>query len=203
MFTVCHVHLKPRRNWKFGKREEDEEKRSKVDVLACGFLPITTSSDSGCLIDNGLHNVKMAYSCRSLPPELADGHEGSMILKKLPEPRKPTDLVPTKSALTKSDEGDGSEKNGSETQLLDTDDYAESSVLESESAASDTYTDSEQGLHPKLVNATDLMNLQVSYGGIDRLFAFAVGSCSSSALYSCQNRCESLFIPLSILRVPP
>jgi len=71
-FTVYKVGIKPKRTWnvstprkshiRHDSRDENfERKKSRVKMLACGFLPITTS-DTSCLIDNGLHDVKLMYT---------------------------------------------------------------------------------------------------------------------------------------------
>lgn len=69
-FTAYKVGIKPKRGWgvtprkgQSGQHHGDgsERKSCRLKMLSCGFLPITTS-DTSCLIDNGLHDVKMMYT---------------------------------------------------------------------------------------------------------------------------------------------
>lgn len=95
-FTVYRVDLKSKRSWNVSTPRkvqtgldsidaESERKKSRLRTLACGFLPITTS-DTSCLIDNGLHDVRLMYT-----PEKYDIDEqgrGSLILSQIADHHK-------------------------------------------------------------------------------------------------------------------
>lgn len=76
-FTVCRLHRGSKSMWKRGakmifgsnsggtsdaKDAEDGLRRSRVDEVVSGFLPITAQS---CLIDNGLYDVRIVYKARA------------------------------------------------------------------------------------------------------------------------------------------
>lgn len=76
LFSVFNVKLGSKNKWKTAKRifgasgeshgeveEVDATGRSKLQPIACGFLPLTSH---GYIIDNGLHDVRVIYS--AVPP---------------------------------------------------------------------------------------------------------------------------------------
>lgn len=89
-FSVYHVKLSPKRKW--AKRIQLASKKAtwkgefsdygdsvtecndeaiasgkcRLELLSCGFLPITTQA---CLVENGLHDVRMIYTARHPPRE--------------------------------------------------------------------------------------------------------------------------------------
>ena len=83
-FTVCRIKRESKSMWKRGakmifgsnldgtsdpKDAEDGLQMSRVDHVASGFLPITAQS---CLIDNGLHDVRIVYKARAPSREESD-----------------------------------------------------------------------------------------------------------------------------------
>jgi len=87
LFSVYSIETKQKRSWTdkfasklsgFSKRSQkrgggtegvareeltaaDENEEAKVELLGCGFIPLTSDPDSQCLIDDGVHNVKLCY----------------------------------------------------------------------------------------------------------------------------------------------
>lgn len=47
----------------------DAHGKSRIESIACGFLPVTAR---GCLVDNGIHDVRIIYTARSPTPEMCD-----------------------------------------------------------------------------------------------------------------------------------
>ena len=76
-FTVCRLQRGSKSLWKRGakmifgsnsggttdsKDADDGQRKSRIDQVVSGFLPITAQS---CLIDNGLHDVRIVYKARA------------------------------------------------------------------------------------------------------------------------------------------
>ena len=75
------LHVQP--HFRLGPNvPETERKKSRLEVLACGFLPLTTG-DTSCLIDNGLHDVKLMYTAEICSDE--DLGDETLILKQIAE----------------------------------------------------------------------------------------------------------------------
>jgi hypothetical protein len=86
-FSVFNVRVAPKGKWQnrakklFGNTpveptpssgdsdDLDASGKSRVELVACGFLPLTTR---GCLLDNGMHDVRVEYTARSPTPEMCD-----------------------------------------------------------------------------------------------------------------------------------
>jgi len=85
-FCVYNVRLDSKSTWKRAKKkilgpnptptetgepqsQETSGSSTRLEQLACGFLPLTTNS---CLVDNGLHDVRVIYSARKPPEEFCD-----------------------------------------------------------------------------------------------------------------------------------
>lgn len=81
-FTVFNVHLDSKKSWKRAKKylsskpgessDSDEPEASsmeRLEQIASGFLPITGQS---CLIENGMHDVRVVYKAHIPPRELCD-----------------------------------------------------------------------------------------------------------------------------------
>ena len=70
VFTVYHVKMSSRSKWKRAKKMftgdggNGETNASRVDQIAAGFFPI--SRNGGCLVDDGIHDVRIVYSAQ--PP---------------------------------------------------------------------------------------------------------------------------------------
>ena len=47
----------------------DATGKSRIEGIACGFLPLTSR---GCLLDNGIHDVRVIYKAKSPTPEMCD-----------------------------------------------------------------------------------------------------------------------------------
>jgi hypothetical protein len=85
-FSVFNVRVSPKSRWQnrakklFGTTVEpppssgdsdglDSSGKSRLEQVACGFLPLTTR---GCLLDNGMHDVRVEYTARSPTPEMCE-----------------------------------------------------------------------------------------------------------------------------------
>ena len=86
-FTVYRIKTHSKNKWKRGAkmlfgsalldslRNVDETNSSgRVKPVACGFLPIAPQS---CLLDDGIHDVRVAYLAQSPPPEFIRKPENS------------------------------------------------------------------------------------------------------------------------------
>ena len=76
VFSVYHVEIKPKKTWiergrvlskQFGVNTQSspQTKKAVLQPLGTGFLPITYNADTTCLIDNGLHDVKLCYDAKT------------------------------------------------------------------------------------------------------------------------------------------
>mmetsp|Transcript_5966 Transcript_5966/g.9423 ORF Transcript_5966/g.9423 Transcript_5966/m.9423 type:complete len:3872 (+) Transcript_5966:128-11743(+) len=85
LFCVYHVEVKHKKTWtelgakaiskKFGMplhSSESKKWKAPIELLGCGFLPITTNSETSCLIDNGLHDVRLCYDAKSVADEVGN-----------------------------------------------------------------------------------------------------------------------------------
>lgn len=93
LFSLYRVNLKQKKSWTdrlakrpmimFGRKQgrggeesddmaspaEDDDKKTKMELLGCGFLPLTSSTDHSCLQSNGLHHVDLSYKVEPSPPD--------------------------------------------------------------------------------------------------------------------------------------
>jgi hypothetical protein len=127
----------------FGPESSDteaERKKSRVDVLACGFLPITTS-DTSCLVDNGLHDVKLMYTAEVFSED--DGGHGTLILNQIAEQKSRDGTFSSRIESPSPSAGDGGDddslSNVSEKHGTD----ADGSFIGTESVTSETATESD------------------------------------------------------------
>jgi hypothetical protein len=157
-FTVYNVKVSSKSKWKrtkglfTGSTAEaskdtmrlDPAGKSRLDQIACGFLPISTTS---CLVDNGIHDVRVVYKARSPPKELREQcllPETSLVLV---ERKESSDLFP----------GSGKE-----------DSIAEDTTVSYESASERQTTSSEAGMWTDRSMASDVGSTaddSVSRGG--------------------------------------
>ena len=110
LFSVYHVEIKPKKSWtergskaiskQFGVMLPDSpvKKKSVLEPLGCGFLPISYNPETSCLIDNGLHDVKLCYDAKPAlqgPPGTDDdqGSDDELILTRKPESYQPVDMI--------------------------------------------------------------------------------------------------------------
>jgi hypothetical protein len=138
VFTVYNVKLHSKSTWKRGKKlfspgatkstgsadvaqSEDTESyaNGRLERIACGFLPVTSHD---ALIQDGMHDVRVAYSVRSPPKELCDS--GAV---------EPTTMV----LVEKNDAGE------SFGVSLHEDSYAENTIVSTDSFVSDRIEGSE------------------------------------------------------------
>jgi hypothetical protein len=131
-FTVYKIDIKPKRGWSTPLKGTDtgsERKKSRRRMIACGFLPITTS-DTSCLIDNGLHDVKLVYT--SEKSEHNEDGRDTLILSHIAEhkSREGTYVL----GRTPVESGDDDEKHRHDP---------DGSFFGSESAPSETATESD------------------------------------------------------------
>lgn len=80
-FTVYNVRLDSKSTWRRAKKylstkssesgdsDDQDAERTRLDQVACGFLPV---SNHACMIDNGLHDVRVIYTARSPPRDFCD-----------------------------------------------------------------------------------------------------------------------------------
>jgi len=82
-FTVYNVRVGHKSTWKRAKKmlgsqqsdvisdfeETDSGGSSRLRQIACGFLPVATNS---CLVENGMHDVRIIYAARMPPQEYCD-----------------------------------------------------------------------------------------------------------------------------------
>lgn len=136
-FSVYKVGIKHKRSWVSTPRKgqstrdpltaESERKSCRLKMLSCGFLPITTS-DTSCLIDDGLHDIKLAYTSEKCED---DPDRDSLLLHLITDHRSREGTFVTGRMMNESAD-DEDEKN-----MLDKD----GSFFGSESAASETATE--------------------------------------------------------------
>jgi len=85
-FTVYRIKRGSKSVWKRGAKiifgtssasepagTSEETQMGRLEQVACGFLPLTAQS---CLIDNGLHDVRVVYKARDPSPDMIE--EGSL-----------------------------------------------------------------------------------------------------------------------------
>jgi hypothetical protein len=168
-FSVYNIDIKSRRRWgsraehkrispkdslsntprkglsgqsSFGLESSDtetERKKSRINVIACGFLPITTS-DTSCLVDDGLHDVKLMYTAELFSED--DGSHGTLILSQNTDQRSRDGTFsfrtepPSRSAGEGGD--DDSQSNMSEKLGMN----ADGSLIGTDSVTSETATES-------------------------------------------------------------
>lgn len=165
-FSVYNIDIKSKRSWKdrveqrqtpskdslsntprkgshlqscFGLESNDaetERKKSRVEVLACGFLPIT--SDTSCLIDNGLHDVKLMYTAGMCSED--DGGNETLILNQIAEQKSRESTFSFRTDSSGRSLGDGDDIE-SLFEQLGTD--VDGSFIGSEIATSETATESD------------------------------------------------------------
>lgn len=148
-FTVYHVKFSSKKKWKVlpkinkrdqmvsgvnsvneatGERSQQAEEselsgKCKLVLLSCGFLPMTSQ---GCLIDNGLHDVKMMYEAR--PPNAELRNSGTIPASSLIVVEKGESGVSLKDSLASSgfepreDDTYNSSRTYSEAEILGADD---------------------------------------------------------------------------------
>ncbi|CAB9509212.1 expressed unknown protein [Seminavis robusta] len=145
--------------------DDDRSGKCKLVSLACGFLPITSHA---CLIDNGLHDVKMMYKAR--PPTSAmrskDGIPSSCLIvteKSEASIHSQRDSQASSGVDPKEDETTtGSSKTYSETEHVGGDESDDGGFSET-SDRSDRYNDASShgdGVH-KTKTSQGQMSLQV------------------------------------------
>jgi hypothetical protein len=198
-FSVYNIDIKSRRRWanraeqkrifskdspsntprkgirgysSFGLESSDteaERKSSRIDVLACGFLPITTN-DTSCLLDNGLHDVKLMYTAELFSED--DGGQGTLILNQIAEQRSRDGTFssrtepPLRSARDGSDDdslvSNMSEKlgNNADGALIGTDSITSETATESDMPRAET---SSAGGRSRSRTKRERMTLQVSF----------------------------------------
>ena len=89
LFTVYHVKMRSKSKWKKAKKifsgNDDynggENGASRVDQIASGFFPI--SRNGGCLVDDGIHDVRIVYSAQPPPDSFIESglaDESSLML---------------------------------------------------------------------------------------------------------------------------
>jgi hypothetical protein len=62
IFSVYNISVKGRKKWTLMTSKGDEDERScPLELLGCGYLPLSTNDNTPCLITDGLHNVKLKY----------------------------------------------------------------------------------------------------------------------------------------------
>lgn len=128
-FSVYKVGIKPKRGWHVSSDADSEQKKCRLRQLACGFLPITTS-DTSCLIDNGLHDVRLIYTSEKCEDESG---RNTLILTQLADHKsKECMYITGRTAAGNADEDD-------EKYRLDKD----GSFFGSDSAPSETATESD------------------------------------------------------------
>jgi hypothetical protein len=91
-FTVYRVKTQSKSKWKLGakmlfgsslvdslRNSDNANSSGRAKVVACGFLPIAPQS---CLLDDGTHDVRLAYKAKSPPLELLQqsNRSGSVML---------------------------------------------------------------------------------------------------------------------------
>lgn len=148
-FSAYKVQVKPKRSWRKGRSEsgtndtDPERKKARTRLLSCGFLPITTS-DTSCLIDNGLHDVKLMYTSE----KCEDDEQGrdTLILTQIAEHKSRDDSYLTGRVMASSVDDD--EKSGLET---------DGSFFGSESAPSEGATESTDYARSEASSATGRM----------------------------------------------
>lgn len=133
-FTVFNIDIKQKRGWNVstalkGHDADSEGKTSRRKMLSCGYLPITTS-DTACLIDNGLHDVKLMYISQRCEVDQQD--RDTLILSQIAEhkSREGTYVL----GRTPMESGDDEDKQGQNP---------DGSFFGSESAPSETATESD------------------------------------------------------------
>ena len=151
-FSVCSIDIKSKRSWKdrveqrqspqsrFGLEPNDaetERKKSRVEVLACGFLPITTSNTS-CLVDNGLHDVKLMYTAEMCAED--DLGNETLILNQIAEQKGRDSSFSFRTDLSERSIEEGGDVDSLLEQIgMDVD----GSFIGAESATSETVTESD------------------------------------------------------------
>lgn len=189
-FSAYKVDIKPRRGWNVSTPRkghsalvssdtDSERKKCRLRMLSCGFLPITTS-DTSCLIDNGLHDVKLMYISEKYEDD-GPGRD-TLILRQIAEHKSRESTYVT--GRTAADTAEDDEK--------DTD----GSFFGSESAPSETATESDVAWSETSSGAgltrssakRDPMGLQVSYPlrSSDLSFHNCVSSLISCTLCRCE-----------------
>jgi hypothetical protein len=171
LFSVFHVHIKPKKSWaergaaafskQFGVSKPEEHKKTlaPLELLGCGFLPITTNLETCCLIDNGLHDVKLCFDAKTarVPPKevLYDDCHDELVLTPKPDPVRTSEIRPSlrhSASSVKSDDEDSISPGD--------DAVGEGSVhSRTNSAASAPFSDATS----LASSAIDQMSLQVSF----------------------------------------
>ena len=99
LFTVYNIRLSSKSKWKklfsssSSEAKDDSDSDFRMDQIACGFLPI---SNDTCLIDDGLHDVRIMYTSEPVPTEyIEQGKAGvsSLILRERTESSESTSLA--------------------------------------------------------------------------------------------------------------
>ncbi|KAL7581257.1 hypothetical protein ACA910_006028 [Epithemia clementina (nom. ined.)] len=89
VFTIYHVKMSSKSKWKRAKKiltgndnqSGGELSASRVDQIAAGFFPI--SRNGGCLVDDGIHDVRIVYSAQHPAAHLVESgmaEETSLVL---------------------------------------------------------------------------------------------------------------------------
>jgi hypothetical protein len=176
LFSVYHVDIKRKKSWtergksltkQFGVNFPEPSKKSVLHLLGCGFLPITYNSDITCLIDTGLHDVKLCYDAK-----ITSGSQDELILTKKPEPFQPLRKIRGREKSSETSIGDDDSAGGSieEKNLGENEVETESNTLSRESrrfrapsTCSQAYSEATNDQLIRAANGgTDQMSLQVS-----------------------------------------
>lgn len=178
VFSVYHVEIKPKKTWaergkvlskQFGvnMQSSPQKKKALLQPLGSGFLPITYNADTVCLIDNGLHDVKLCYDAKSI----YQGQGDELVLTLKPELQNLEKMTTARRGIDSNASGVGDDDSvgGSvdEMIIIDTDKDVDDGTygkesLYSRAPSTGTFSDTTSDQMFKVsASAVDQMSLQV------------------------------------------
>ena len=73
LFSVYNISVKGRKKWSLMTTKVDEDDRPcSLELLGCGYLPLSTNDNAPYLIADVLHNVNLKYKTKAISPDIGD-----------------------------------------------------------------------------------------------------------------------------------
>ena len=86
MFTAYHVTVRGKKKWPL-KSTSPNEGSSALEQIACGFLPLSESEETSCLIEDAVYPIRLKYKARPLHEHIHAGQsnlpDGTIVLEEL------------------------------------------------------------------------------------------------------------------------
>jgi len=86
MFTAYHVTVRGKKKWPL-KSTSPNEGSSALEQIACGFLPLSESEETSCLIEDSIYPIRLKYRARPLHEhihaEQSNLPDGTIVLEEL------------------------------------------------------------------------------------------------------------------------